>query len=1036
MAFHGLFIGVDHYASADVNWLQCAVRDATALHALFADTLGGGAVLLRDEEATRAAVEQAFVRLQSTSADDVVVVAFSGHGSDTHELVTYDADIGDLAGTCIPLSTLTEWFLRIPARRLVCFLDCCFSGGMGAKVLSTGLKPRSLASTAALLDQLSGEGRLIFTASSATEPAWENVRTGHGLLTYNLLEALQGAEEVLREGKVSIYRLLEHVSRRVTDAAAQLRREQHPTLRGTIDEAMTWPVLKPGPLYHAAFPERTARPPVTGDVDSLLPYGFPPGLLDAWRGSIPSLNDLQIDAVNEFGLLDGEHLVVSAPTSSGKTAIGELAALRGIVERRRAFFLLPLKALVNDKHRYFTRTFGAFGVRTIRATGEMSDDVATLMRGRYDLCLLTYEKFAALVLANPYLLEQVGTVVIDEVQMIADATRGANLEFILTLLRMQRQHGITPQTVALSAVIGDPNGLEGWLGARLLLRTRRPVPLDEGLLLANGNFRSVDSETGKQTIHRGYVQRELRKGSSQDYVIPLVRKLVAEGKQVIVFRETRGAARGCARYLARALGLPPAREALDALPDGDPSLATRVLRETLEGGVAFHISDLDRDERLVVEENFRRADSTLRVIAATTTLAMGVNTPASAVVIVGLEHPGNAAYTVAEYKNIVGRAGRLGYAERGASFLLALDPLTEQDFWKRYVQGKPEDLVSRFCAPETDEKTLVLQTLVAAKKGADQGLSPEAVIEFLESSFGAYQQMRQAGTWRWDQQQIAVAVAVLKRHQLITEHKDKTLHLTALGRLTGEGGIKVASVIALAALFRGMTPETFNGPTLVAATQLTEEVSQLPFPLNKSSAIQEPRRWPAELHAQRADPRVVAALGAGNDPHVGTLRAKKAVACLLWISPFSLEDIEDLLTQHGGKFDGAAGPVRNVCARTCDLLPFVAKVAEVIHPDLSLEDTVARLLARLETGAPAPATDLCRRLGTALNRGDYQRLTAAGCAEIKQIAERSDEVLLNLVGDTPVGQEKVRRLRQAVEAFKQEQRDRKVADQPLPIYEE
>jgi replicative superfamily II helicase len=77
------------------------------------------------------------------------------------------------------------------------------------------------------------------------------------------------------------------------------------------------------------------------------------------------------------------------------------------------------------------------------------------------------------------------------------------------------------------------------------------------------------------------------------------------------------------------------------------------------------------EERRIVEEEFRRTDSGLRVIVATTTLAMGVNTPASTVVIVGLEHPDGSPYAVAEYKNLVGRAGRLGFQERGASFVIA-----------------------------------------------------------------------------------------------------------------------------------------------------------------------------------------------------------------------------------------------------------------------------------------------------------------------------------------------------------------------------
>ena len=82
--------------------------------------------------------------------------------------------------------------------------------------------------------------------------------------------------------------------------------------------------------------------------------------------------------------------------------------------------------------------------------------------------------------------------------MIADRSRGANLEFLLTLIRMRRREGIEPQIIALSAVIGDTNILEQWLSARLLRRTERPVPLDEGLLLGDGTFRYIDAATGKE----------------------------------------------------------------------------------------------------------------------------------------------------------------------------------------------------------------------------------------------------------------------------------------------------------------------------------------------------------------------------------------------------------------------------------------------------------------------------------------------------------------------------------------------------------
>lgn len=97
MAFKGLFIGIDRHASTEINWLSCVSRDAIALHALFTDTLGGETTSLTDEQATAAAIEEQFRQLSSCSADDVVVIAFSGHRTETHEPVGHDTDPYDLA---------------------------------------------------------------------------------------------------------------------------------------------------------------------------------------------------------------------------------------------------------------------------------------------------------------------------------------------------------------------------------------------------------------------------------------------------------------------------------------------------------------------------------------------------------------------------------------------------------------------------------------------------------------------------------------------------------------------------------------------------------------------------------------------------------------------------------------------------------------------------------------------------------------------------------------------------------------------------
>lgn len=1001
--FHGLFMGVDRYASTDIQELRYAEQDAIALHTLFADNLGDGAELLVGSAATRAEIERRFRQLAQVEPADLVVVSFSGHGSETHELVTYNADLYDLAGSCIPLDLLTEWFRAIPARRLVCIIDCCFSGAMGAKVLQVESKPRALRSEDSLLEQLAGDGRLILTASTADQPAYENPRLGHGLLTHYLLQALQGAEEVRSAGKVGVYRLLEYVTKRVVDSASALyRADQRPTLRGTLDGELTWPVFTPGVSYKKAFPDR-GRTPATEQLASLAEHGFPAEIINAWSTEIDSLNQLQLDAINEFGLLDWDHLVVSAPTSSGKTMVGELAALNGILQRRRALFLLPMKALVNDKYQEFVRKYAAFGIRTIRATGDFNDDVGAFMRGQYDICLMTYEKCAALALGSPHIMDAVGTILVDEVQMIVDPSRGANLEFLLTLLRVRRERGSEPQTIALSAVIGDTNGLERWFDARLLRREQRPIPLDEGVLRQDGSFRYLATDGDGTEKLEPFIHPQWSKGSSQDWIIPLVKKLVDDGEQVIVFREQKGQTVGCATYLAHTIGLRPAQDTIDALPTGDPSVSSADLRRTLAGGVAFHNADLDRDERLAIEEHFRSPDHALQVIVATTTLAMGVNTPASTVVIAGLRHPLDQPYTVAEYKNMVGRAGRLGFTERGRSLIVAPDFRQEHEAWNDYVTARPEDLQSRFL--DADPRGLILRVLATSGQVAGgPKMTAAQLVTFLEGSFGAFQERQRRGAWRWSEQALAGHVAELERHGLIVSDADQHYELTPLGRLAGESGIAVESILRIVDVLRHLPTAALDDYTLVALTQLTEELDDVYFPLNKKSKRKEPAAWFGALQQHRVHHAVTQALQYQVTlAHQPTLRAKKAAGCFLWMDGHGRQEIERILMQFD-RNQAAAGPLNSVVNRMLDILPTVVRVAEVLR-NADLSERESQLMLRLQLGVPADLVPIATALDTDLSRAQYLALHRAGLITAKAITSADPEQLLAIVsGDKAVRQ--------------------------------
>src|SRR5262249_8238893 len=155
----------------------------------------------------------------------------------------------------------------------------------------------------------------------------------------------------------------------------------------------------------------------------------------------------------------------------------------------------------------------------------------------------TYETFLGLLLSSPYLLMQIGLVVVDEAQFISDQNRGINVELILTYLVNARNRGANPQLLCLSAVIGGTNALEQWLGCCLLQTTRRPVPLSEGVLDRHGSLQLLEADGNlrvSQFLPPGAVRIRRDEPSSQDVLVPLTRKLVGDGEKVLIFRNRRG----------------------------------------------------------------------------------------------------------------------------------------------------------------------------------------------------------------------------------------------------------------------------------------------------------------------------------------------------------------------------------------------------------------------------------------------------------------------------------------------------------------
>jgi helicase len=188
-----------------------------------------------------------------------------------------------------------------------------------------------------------------------------------------------------------------------------------------------------------------------------------------------SLTPIQEKAVLA-GLLEHKSLLICAPTASGKTLIGSMA-IANVLEKGKALYVVPLKALANEKHKEFQKLLENTVYKPMMSIGDIDSPSPYL--SKYDLIILTSEKLDSLLRHKVNWIHDIKTVIVDEIHLLNDPTRGPTLEIILTLLKSI----INPQIIGLSATIGNPKELAKWLDAQLVIDNWRPVELKQGIHL-------------------------------------------------------------------------------------------------------------------------------------------------------------------------------------------------------------------------------------------------------------------------------------------------------------------------------------------------------------------------------------------------------------------------------------------------------------------------------------------------------------------------------------------------------------------------
>ena len=456
-----------------------------------------------------------------------------------------------------------------------------------------------------------------------------------------------------------------------------------------------------------------------GDLED-VPEGYPAHLRE--RG-VESLYPPQAEAV-EAGVTAGESVVASVPTASGKTLIAELAMLAAVERGGKALYIVPLRALASEKAAEFER-LEAFDVDVAVSTGNYESDGEWLADA--DIVVATSEKVDSLVRNGAPWIQDLTCVVSDEVHLVDDAHRGPTLEVTLAKLRELTD----PQVVALSATVGNADEVADWLDAELVDSTWRPVDLRTGVQYGQ----ALHFDDG--STHEIEVRGADRPTSA------LVRDTLRDGGSTLVFVNSRRNAESAAGRLGDVVAPELDAAAQDELADLADEVrgvsdteTSRDLADAVAQGAAFHHAGLAREHRTLVEDAFR--DRLIKVVAATPTLAAGVNTPSRRVVVRDWQrYDGQAGgmqpLDVLEVHQMFGRAGRPGLDPYGEALLVANSHDELDELFDRYVDAEPEPVRSKLAAEPA------LRTHVLAAVATGFAPTRERLGEFLSGTLYASQ---------------------------------------------------------------------------------------------------------------------------------------------------------------------------------------------------------------------------------------------------------------------------------------------------------
>src|SRR5271163_1227057 len=172
-------------------------------------------------------------------------------------------------------------------------------------------------------------------------------------------------------------------------------------------------------------------------------------------------------------ILDGEHCLLIAPTAGGKTEAAILPVLSRMLSESwsglSVLYVCPIRALLNNLEERLSSYCSLVGRRCGLWHGDVGQaSRSEILRDPPDILLTTPESLEAMLISRrtdlKYMFGSLRAVIIDEVHAFAGDDRGWHL--LAVLERIAHLAGRQPQRIGLSATIGNPEEILGWMTRR------------------------------------------------------------------------------------------------------------------------------------------------------------------------------------------------------------------------------------------------------------------------------------------------------------------------------------------------------------------------------------------------------------------------------------------------------------------------------------------------------------------------------------------------------------------------------------------